>query len=145
MPSDWGHRKCAKKNEIYLYNESTGNFDLYYQLAGNTPEIRCMHSGNGSLWMGTIGDGVYRLQLDSMALSHPIKEGNITSIYEDSDGELWIGSWENGLYNICTDGSIRNFKYDANNPHSISSNFVRVPTMIPTQMISGNDMTVTTI
>ena len=115
----------AKKNEIYLYNESTGNFDLYYQLAGNTPEIRCMHSGNGSLWMGTIGDGVYRLQLDSMALSHPIKEGNITSIYEDSDGELWIGSWENGLYNICTDGSIRNFKYDANNPHSISSNFVR--------------------
>lgn len=31
----------------------------------------------------------------------------------------------NGLYNICTDGSIRNFKYDANNPHSISSNFVR--------------------
>lgn len=115
----------AKRNEIYLYNEDTGNFDLCYQLAGNTPEIYCMHIDDRYLWIGTTTDGVYRLQLDSMALSHPIKEGNIISIYEDSDGELWIGSWENGLYNIRTDGSIRNFKYDANNPHSISSNFVR--------------------
>ena len=47
-----------------------------------------MHIDDRYLWIGTTTDGVYRLQLDSMALSHPIKEGNITSIYEDSDGEL---------------------------------------------------------
>ena len=59
----------AKRNEIYLYNEDTGNFDLCYQLAGNTPEIYCMHIDDRYLWIGTTTDGVYRLQLDSMALS----------------------------------------------------------------------------
>ena len=115
----------AKKNEIYLYNENTNNFDLCYQLAGNNPEIFCMHADDRYLWIGTTNEGVYRLELDNHTLSHPIKRGNITSIYEDSDGELWIGSWENGLYNVHPDGSIQNFRYDINNPHSISSNFVR--------------------
>lgn len=115
----------AKNNEIYIYNESTGNFNLYYQLAGKNPEIYCMHSDGRYLWIGTTSEGVYRMRLDNHELSHPIPTGNITSIYEDNEKELWIGSWDDGLYNIKTDGSIQNFKYDANNPYSISSNFVR--------------------
>ena len=115
----------GKKNEIYRYNEQTGNFDLYYQLAGEKLEICCMHLDKGQLWMGTTSDGVYRLHLDSKELTHPILVGNITSIYQDSEGELWIGSWEEGLYQVKTDGEIVNFRYDAKNPHSLSSNFVR--------------------
>ena len=77
------------------------------------------------MWIGTTTDGAYRLQLDKNELTHPILKGNITSIYQDSEGELWIGSWEEGLHHVKTDGTIEIFEYDAKNPYSISSNFVR--------------------
>lgn len=115
----------GKKNEIYRYNEETRNFDLYYQLSGGNLEIICMHIDNGYLWMGTTTDGVYRLDIESKQLTHPIKKGNITSIYRDNEGELWIGSWEKGVFLVKADGRIENFKNDAKNPHSLSSNFVR--------------------
>ena len=77
------------------------------------------------MWIGTTTNGAYRLQLDKNELTHPILKGNITSIYQDSEGELWIGSWEEGLHHVKTDGTIEIFEYDAKNPYSISSNFVR--------------------
>ncbi len=115
----------GKKNEIYRYNEQTGNFDLYYQLAGNNLEVFCMHIDRGCLWMGTTAHGVYRLDLADKTLTRPIPKGNITSIYCDSRGELWIGSWEEGLHHVKADGTIETFTYEANHPHSLSSNFVR--------------------
>ena len=115
----------GKKNEVYRYNEKTGNFDLYYQLPERNVEIFCMYIDKGYLWMGTTTQGVYRLNIAGKEVTHPIHTGNITSIYRDNEGILWIGSWEEGLYQVQTDGKITNFRYDATNPHSISSNFVR--------------------
>ena len=115
----------GKKNEVYRYNEKTGNFDLYYQLAARNLDIFCMHTDQGYFWMGTTTQGVYRLNIDSRELTHPIKEGNITSIYQDRENGLWIGSWERGLFHVKKDGQIENFRYDAKDPHSLSSNFVR--------------------
>lgn len=45
--------------------------------------------------------------------------------YQDSESELWIGSWEEGLFRVKADGTIENFKYNAKDTHSLSSNFVR--------------------
>lgn len=115
----------GKMNEIYRYNEETKNFDLFYQLSGGNLEIICMHIDKGCLWMGTTTDGVYRLELEEKQLTHPIKKGNITSFYQDNEGELWIGSWEKGVFLVKADGRIENFKNDAKNPHSLSSDFVR--------------------
>ncbi|AVM52982.1 signal transduction histidine kinase [Bacteroides zoogleoformans] len=115
----------GKKNEIYRYNEQTGNFDLYYQVPAGGIDIFCMHIDRNHLWIGTTNDGVYRLNLTDKTLAHPIPAGNITSIYCDSRNELWIGSWEEGLHHVKTDGTIETFAYDSKNPHSLSSNFVR--------------------
>lgn len=115
----------GKKNEIYLYNEDTDNFNLYYQIAGSNVEIFCLLRHDDQLWIGTTSQGVYRLNLKTKELDHPIQAGNITSIYEDSEGELWIGSWEHGLFHVQKNGQIDNFRNEPGNPHSISSNFVR--------------------
>ena len=87
----------GKKNEIYLFNEETENFNLYYQLPGNV-EIFCMHKDRESLWIGTLNAGVFLLKDNN--LTHSIPEGNITSIYQDNENELWIGSWEHGLFHV---------------------------------------------
>lgn len=115
----------GKKNEIYVFNEVTNNFDLYYKLAGKNITFFCFHlDGNKNLWMGTTSNGVYKLDKNKV-LSHPIQQGNITSIYENSAKELWIGSWEEGLYRVKPDGAILNLRHDPKNPNSLSSNFVR--------------------
>ena len=115
----------AKKNEIYVFNEATNNFDLYYQLAGSNITLTCIFLDNKrNLWLGTTNYGMFKLSQDKV-LSHPILQGNISSIYEDSAKELWVGSWDDGLYRIKPDGSIFNFRHDPKNPNSISSNFVR--------------------
>lgn len=115
----------GKQNEIYRYNEQTGNFDLYYQLPDKKLEIYCIHQDKGVLWLGTTTDGVFRLQQDTGELTHPIRQGNIIDIYQDSQGELWIGSWEDGLTHVHANGEIEVFKHDEKNPYSISSDFVR--------------------
>ncbi len=115
----------GKKNEIYRYNEQTGNFDLFYQMAGENIEIFCMYENEGEMWIGTTSEGVFKLRLDGQQLTHPIDKGNITSIYRDNAGEMWIGSWENGLFHLKADGTIENLRHDPENPHSLSSNFVR--------------------
>lgn len=115
----------AKKNEVYIFNEITQNFDLYYQLVGKNNTMSCLHlDAKENLWMGTSNNGVYRLGKDKV-LSHPISKGNISSIFQDSSDELWIGSWEEGLYLVKRDGSIQNFRHDPKNPNSLNSDFVR--------------------
>lgn len=115
----------GKKDETYIFNEETGNFDLYYRLAGKNITLSSFHlDSQKNLWIGTSGEGVYRLDKNKN-LTHPIPEGNITSIYEDSSEELWIGSWEEGLYHVRRDGGIRNLRHDSHDPNSLSSDFVR--------------------
>ena len=115
----------GKKDEVYVYNKETRNFDLSYHLAGKDISISCLHlNDEGSLWMGTDNSGVYKLDKEKV-LTHPIEKGNTTSIYQDSSGELWIGSWEYGLYHVDKDGVIHNMRHDPQNPNSIASDFVR--------------------
>jgi len=115
----------GKKDEVYVFNKETRNFDLTYHLAGKDISIACLHlDDKGNLWMGTENSGVYKLDKNK-TLTHPIEKGNITNIYQDSSKELWIGSWEYGLYHIDSEGIIHNMRHDPSNPNSVSSDFVR--------------------
>lgn len=115
----------GKREEVFVYNETTGNFDLFYHLAGKDITLSCFHlDEQKNLWMGTTANGVFRLA-DDKTLTQPITKGNITSIYEDATKELWIGSWEEGLYRIHTDGTIENLRHIPGNPNSLCSDFVR--------------------
>lgn len=112
------------RNEIYVYNEETCNFDLYYQLAGKDITITCMAlHGENDLWIGTHA-GAYKLR-NKKNISYPISKGNIISIYEDSSKELWMGSWEHGIYHVDQEGTIHNYRHSPTDPTSLSSDFAR--------------------
>lgn len=112
------------RNEIYVYNEETRNFDLYYQVAGKDITITCLSiDADNALWIGTMS-GVYKLK-NKKDISFPIPKGNIISIYEDSLKELWIGSWEHGIYHVNREGDVHNYRHNPNDPASLSSDFAR--------------------
>ena len=115
----------GQKDEIYIFNENTRNFDFYYRVPGNDITISCLHlDDNDVLWIGTQNNGVACLSPER-ELSFIIEKGNIISIFEDTDKDLWIGSWEHGLYHIDQNKFIENYSHQPGNSNSISSNFVR--------------------
>lgn len=115
----------GKKNEIYVLNEHTNNFDLYYRLAGKNLTLTCLHMDpSGNLLLGTSDNGVFRLDKNKKT-THIITKGNITSIYQDSSKGIWIGSWSEGLYHIYPNGKMEVYCNIPNTPNSLSSNFVR--------------------
>ncbi|MDL2211117.1 response regulator [Bacteroides sp. OttesenSCG-928-M17] len=112
------------RNEIYVYNEETRNFDLYYQLAGKDIVITCLSiDSDNSMWIGT-HNGTYKLK-EKKELSRPVLKGDIISIYEDSAGELWMGTWEHGLFRVDRKGNVTNYRHQPGNPEGISSDFAR--------------------
>ncbi len=54
----------------------------------------------GNLWIGTLEDGLYRLQ-QQMIHSYSTQQGLIDrdtyAIYQDRSGAVWIGAWHSGL------------------------------------------------
>jgi ligand-binding sensor domain-containing protein/signal transduction histidine kinase/ActR/RegA family two-component response regulator len=57
-------------------------------------------SRDGTIWVGTWGEGVNRSQggkFQSVAAGAEAGAGIIRSIYEDRHGDLWIGTWGQGL------------------------------------------------
>jgi len=115
----------GKRNQIYHYNNKKGVFEAYYNFKEENIDISCMFIDEKKMWIGTTSEGVFCLEIPSKQILHPIKKGNITSIYQDYEKELWIGSWEKGLFHIKTNGNIENLKNNSLISNSLSSNFVR--------------------
>lgn len=116
-----------------LYQDSTG--DLWVGQQRPEPQIVHLHDGQprvirlqshitgtdvramvedreGGLWVGTQGDGLYRLTRDGRQIHFGTAEGlnndYIRSLYEDADGVLWIGTYGGGL-NRFKDGKFTSF------------------------------------
>jgi signal transduction histidine kinase/ligand-binding sensor domain-containing protein len=54
----------------------------------------------GSIWLGTEGQGLYRLQRESVQVyskEQGLIDRNIYPIYQDRSGAVWIGAWHTGL------------------------------------------------
>jgi signal transduction histidine kinase/streptogramin lyase len=54
----------------------------------------------GSIWLGTEGQGLYRLQHESVQVyskEQGLIDRNVYPIYQDHTGAVWIGAWHTGL------------------------------------------------
>lgn len=60
----------------------------------------------GTLWMGSYGQGVYRVKDGRVEKARPktgLSSNNVVALYEDSKGNLWVGTWGGGPF-IYKDG-----------------------------------------
>lgn len=62
-----------------------------------------LHDSKGNLWVGTFGQGLWRVQLDPAFRSSPLErttslngfsDDGVTSILEDGDGSIWIATYD---------------------------------------------------
>ena len=115
----------AQKNTIYTLDEKNNSLKEYFTLPdANSIICAFIIDHNGHIWIGTVKDGLY-IQSNNNQLTHVLEIGRINSIYEDSRQEIWIGTQERGLYHLNRENQLTNYRHRANDPHSISSNFIR--------------------
>jgi signal transduction histidine kinase/ligand-binding sensor domain-containing protein len=77
----------------------------------NAPVTLC-EGRDGSIWAGTYGKGLWRIQGDTMKLlttADGLSSDEIRSLYQDREGTLWIGTAGGGL-NALRDGRFQRFQ-----------------------------------
>ena len=83
---------------------------------------------SNQLWVGTSNAGLIRFSPDRRQVryidrtTHPSLGSNtIFVITSTPDGALWFGTDTAGLYRLDTNGTLRNFRPEPDNPHSLPS------------------------
>jgi signal transduction histidine kinase/ligand-binding sensor domain-containing protein/DNA-binding response OmpR family regulator len=94
----------AKSNHFKYY----GYKSIKNNIIGSSA-ITAVHTDhNGTLWVGTDGDGIYGLRSDGQEQVHFSRSSNATvpstilSIHEDTFNNLWLGSYDRGLARLNT-------------------------------------------
>ena len=100
----------ATFSKIYWHDSLTDKF-IEFNLVSNSGEILqpksirvIMISSNGNLWVGTIDDGLYKINLNTNITTHytnnmanSIKGNTVRALYEDKLGRIWIGLENDGI------------------------------------------------
>lgn len=118
-----------KKPEPFAYDREY----IQEQLVGLRSVLALAKGPKGSVWMGTDGAGLYRLESKKSGLQvYPFENPEIreainviTSIAVDFDGNLWLGTFGKGLFYLDPQkGIIQHFLHDETEKKSISHNNV---------------------
>jgi signal transduction histidine kinase/ligand-binding sensor domain-containing protein len=66
----------------------------------------------GNLWLGTEGDGLYRVRRQVVtvrSLSQGLVGRNVYPVFEDRDGAVWVGTWQPGGLSRFENGTITSY------------------------------------
>ncbi|MBK7380182.1 MAG: GHKL domain-containing protein [Ignavibacteriales bacterium] len=129
--TELGLDKYDPNEKKYAHYNSSGSSssissDIVYSLYQDKNEM---------IWIGTEA-GLDKFNPADNSITHykhdpkninSISSGEIIKIFSDSKGALWLGSWNGGLNKLVTspkDNSVSflHYKYDKNDPNSISDN-----------------------
>lgn len=102
----------------------------------STNTLECVYADDdGSIWVGTLGNGLDRLDPKTGIFTHfeydsdipsSISNDTITSIHRDSRGNLYIGTHQGLNRYDEKDNQFVHFKHDPTDSKSLSNNQVRV-------------------
>lgn len=84
-----------------IYAEENGMLISRLPLSGEIRVSACMEGPDGLLWIGTSGDGIYRVDVKTGGYTHESTENGlhddyILSLYTDGKDTVWAGSWSSG-------------------------------------------------
>jgi ligand-binding sensor domain-containing protein/signal transduction histidine kinase len=107
--------------------------DLSPSLAIN-PQKPIIEDQQNNIWLGTFGDGVYKISNGGSEISHfthdpanleSLSDNTVNSLFEDRAGGIWIGTFGAGI-SIYYPGLnlIQTLRHSAYSDESMSSNFV---------------------
>jgi diguanylate cyclase (GGDEF)-like protein len=109
-----------------------GKDSTHGELAGQ--EVRTLHVASGSVWIGTRGQGLGRLDPASGELSHfrhdpedpnSLSHDHVFVIVTDRQGSLWIGT-DDGLNRLePSTGRVARYLHDPLDANSLSDNRIR--------------------
>jgi signal transduction histidine kinase/ligand-binding sensor domain-containing protein/DNA-binding response OmpR family regulator len=106
-----GLSRFDKKNNHFHHYQMTSNGEVDLSLFPNVELIETIENGKSYLWVGTRGNGLFKLFFDdkeqTLQLIESYQAGQndeissnfITSIYQENDEVLWIGT-ESGLNHL---------------------------------------------
>ncbi|MCL1937381.1 MAG: ATP-binding protein [Candidatus Azobacteroides sp.] len=102
------------------------------QNIGTNCVISVLEDSSDCIWVGTDGDGLYRIHPNGQKIEHFTSENTknfpddvITALLEDKDKNIWIGTYVNGVFRYNRKLQTFDSHYnDASTPHKLSYNHV---------------------
>lgn len=98
-----------------VFGYLNGQFRSVMDEQNMAPIAALLADSKGDLWIGTQGNGLWRLpageSIEKSAYSARLPSSNITTLLEDHSGNLWVGTRNHGLARISHD-TIRVFGRD---------------------------------
>ena len=116
---------------LFCYDIATGELTKISQVTSSRP-IQSMYVAGGHLWIGTEGDGLFRMSLETKetinyrhnsADGRKITSNYVRAISTDIYGRLWVGTF-NGLC-IIDEGTITSIMSDPESRSRLSQSSVR--------------------
>jgi signal transduction histidine kinase/ligand-binding sensor domain-containing protein/CheY-like chemotaxis protein len=122
-------------NGFGAFNPASRAFTYYPLDSSRLPDpqsvgvIRMQEDRNGDLWIGTMRNGLLKLDKERKHIIRYSPEANtgpsgqIWSIFEDAEGSIWVGS-ESGVSRFQSSPPFSTYRHEAGNPDSLRSNKV---------------------
>jgi len=92
---------CLADNRVRKFRGRQQEADLGGYGWTNLPVFALCEDRQGSLWVGTLGGGLFKYdahgQITHLDVSQGLSEDAIRSLFEDSEGDLWVGTEGGGV------------------------------------------------
>jgi ligand-binding sensor domain-containing protein/signal transduction histidine kinase len=126
----------VKSGALNKFNPTVARFTML-ELPTRQPQVieSAFMASDGSLWVGTVGGGLYRrppkssswIHYSKAALPHSRAPSSnmILSLYQDHKGKLWIGTWGGGLIEYDTSTQhFTTYRSEVAGKDSLHDNFI---------------------
>lgn len=128
-----GHIWVATSSGLNKFNAASETFEVIELSSFEDEKVLRLNTlfldSNGTIWVGTDGNGVFFLEKASRGFaqyqgSGLLNKSDVRSIFEDSRGRMWFGTDGDGAV-LATSESTKQFLSDSNDTGSISHNRIR--------------------